>query len=265
MEYMKTLPDDTIDLTVTSPPYDNLRTYNGYTFDYKKTLSELFRVTKRGGVVVWVVNDQTVDGSESGTSFKQALFAKECGFNLHDTMIWEKDSCAFPEQVRYYPLFEYMFIFSKGNPKTFNPIMDRRNKWGNTKVHGTFRNPDGTLKERSTTWKDVSVKEFGARFNVWHIPCEKQNKTGHPAVFPVQLAKDHIISWSNPQDLVFDPFLGSGTTRIAAWDTDRNFVGCEIDRTYYEKQEERFRMFSAQGRLFSYYAQCGIEQRKPVV
>lgn len=130
VEYMKTAPDEIIDLTVTSPPYDNIREYHGFIFDYEATISELFRITKTGGVVVWIVSDQTVDGSETGTSFKQALCAKEVGFNLHDTMIWRKETCAFPEATRYYPIFEYMFIFSKGKPKTYNPIMDRKNIWG---------------------------------------------------------------------------------------------------------------------------------------
>jgi site-specific DNA-methyltransferase (adenine-specific) len=130
MEYMKSVPDKYFDLTVTSPPYDGLRDYHGYKFNYHNVLHELFRITKDGGVVVWIVNDQTINGSETGTSFKQALYAMECGFNLHDTMIWEKDSCAFPESVRYYPIFEYMFVFCKGKLKTYNPITDRKNKWG---------------------------------------------------------------------------------------------------------------------------------------
>jgi DNA modification methylase len=250
MEYMKTLPDNYVDLTVTSPPYDNLRTYNGFSFDWHEVIKQLFRVTKDGGIVVWIVSDQTTNGSESGTSFKQALYAMECGFNLHDTMIWEKETCAFPERTRYYPVFEYMFVWSKGKPKTFNPIADRKNKWGGTKVHGTFREADGTLKRRSSTWKESVCKEYGCRFNVWQISTEKNNKTGHPAVFPYSIAKDHIISWSNENDLVLDPFLGSGTTRIAAYDLNRNFIGCEIDEDYFKAQEERFAAHTAQESLF---------------
>lgn len=250
LEGMSQLPDESIDLTVTSPPYDNIRDYHGFVFDYEKTIRELYRVTKSGGVVVWVVADQTQNGSETGTSFRQALFAKECGFNLHDTMIWEKESCAFPEATRYYPVFEYMFIWSKGPPKTFNPINDRLNKYAGEKVHGTFRNADGTLRERSSTWKETVCKDYGCRFNVWQINTEKQNKTGHPAVFPIQIPMDHIKSWSNEGDVVLDPFLGSGTTRIAAWDLNRDFIGFEIDKTYFQKQEERFAKHSAQTNLF---------------
>lgn len=250
VEGMKTLDDCSIDLTVTSPPYDNLRQYNGFYFEWEDTLKELFRITKMGGVVVWIVSDQTIEGDETGTSFMQALYAKECGFKLHDTMIWKKDSCAFPESTRYYPIFEYMFVFSKGSPKTFNPIEDRRNKWGGTKVHGTFRQADGTLRGRSTTWKDVVCKEYGARFNVWDIPSEKANKTGHPAVFPYALARDHILSWSNEGDMVLDPFLGSGTTRLAAYDLNRDFIGYEISEEYFKRQEERFEKHTAQQSLF---------------
>ena len=250
LQGMASLADESVDLTVTSPPYDNIRDYHGYVFDWHKTIEQLYRVAKQGGVVVWIVADQTVNGSESGTSFRQALYAMECGFNLHDTRIWEKESCAFPEATRYYPNFEYMFVWSKGAPKTFNPIEDRKNKWGGTKVHGTFRNADGTLRERSSTWKDVVCKEYGVRFNVWRINTEKNNRTGHPAVFPMQLAADHIKSWSNEGDIVLDPFLGSGTTRIAAYDYGRQFIGYEIDKAYFDKQEERFEKHTAQINLF---------------
>lgn len=246
---MESLDAGSIDLTVTSPPYDNIRTYNGFAFDWKETLKGIYRVTKQGGVCVWIVSDQTVNGSESGTSFRQALYAMDIGFNLHDTMIWEKSSCAFPEATRYSPLFEYMFVFSKGKPKTFNPIVDRKNKWGGAMVHGTFREADGTLKDRSSTWKDVTVKEYGARFNVWHIAEEKNNKTGHPAVFPLSLAQDHILSWSNKGDVVLDPFTGSGTTAIAAYQLGREFVGYEIDKTYYEAAAKRIEEEMAQIRM----------------
>ena len=250
LEAMRKMKENYIDLTITSPPYDNIRNYNGFYFDWKSTIKELYRITKDGGVVVWIVSDQTVDGSETGTSFRQALWAIDCGFNLHDTMIWKKESCAFPESNRYYPNFEYMFVWSKGKPKTFNPIQDRQNLWGGTKVHGTFRNADGTLRERSSTWKEVLCKEMGCRFNVWEINTEKNNQTGHPAVFPIKLANDHIISWSNEGDMVFDPFLGSGTTRIAAYDLKRDFIGCEISKEYFDKQEERFERHAAQMSLF---------------
>ena len=247
---LEKMGSETVDLTVTSPPYDNIRTYNGYSFNWHKTIEQLFRVTKRGGVVVWIVSDQTVDGSETGTSFKQALYAMECGFNLHDTMIWEKESCAFPEATRYYPNFEYMFIWSKGKPKTFNPIEDRPNKWAGANVHGTFRNADGTLRGRSSTWKETVCKDYGCRFNVWQITTEKNNTTGHPAVFPLSIPQDHIRSWSKEGDLVCDPFLGSGTTRIAAYDLNRKFIGFEISKEYFDKQEKRFEEHTAQLNLF---------------
>ena len=234
---MKQLEDNSIDLTVTSPPYDNIRDYNGYLFDWKGTIQQLYRITKPGGVVVWVVADQTIKGSESGTSFRQALCAQEIGFNLHDTMIWEKESCAFPESTRYYPVFEYMFVWSKGKPKTFNQICDRKNKHAGRATSISERQKDGRLKKKQT-WKPT--KEFGCRFNVWHINTEKNNKTGHPAVFPYAIAHDHILSWSKQGDIVLDPFLGSGTTRLAAWDLNRQFIGYEISEEYFRKQEQRF-------------------------
>lgn len=235
---MKELPDECIDLVVTSPPYDNLRDYNGFDFDFKNIARELFRIVKSGGVIVWIVSDATIDGSKTGTSFKQALYFREIGFNIHDTMIWYKDTLNFPDKTRYGNCFEYMFIFSKGKPKTINKICDRRNKWAGTMVHGTSRNADGKTFRKAND-KKSKVQQFGARFNVWHIPSEKKNKTGHPAVFPLNLARDHIISWSNKGDVVLDIFLGSGTTADACIQTNRHFIGFEISDEYMEIAKKR--------------------------
>ena len=228
---LKLLNDECIDLTVTSPPYDDLRKYNGYDWDFEGIVRELYRVTKNGGVVVWIVADAVKNGSETGTSFIQALYFKEVGFNIHDTMIWCKDTFNFPDKTRYGQSFEYMFVFSKGKIKTVNKIKDRKNKWSGTKVHGTSRNSDGTTF-RKCNHNKTTVGEFGERFNVWNISSEKNNNTGHPAVFPEQLAKDHILSWSNQSDTVLDPFSGSGTTCKVAKITQRNYIGFEISKEY---------------------------------
>lgn len=238
LDVMKTFDDECIDLTVTSPPYDNLRIYNGYTFDFEGIAQELYRVTKQGGVVVWIVSDATINGSETGTSFRQALYFKEIGFNLHDTMIWMKDTFTFPSPVRYHQCHEYMFIFSKQKPKSVNLIDDRKNKWAGTKVHGTSRNIDGTSFRKSNHNKSC-VKDFGVRFNVWEQSTEKSNKTNHPAPFPEKLAHDHIISWSNENDTVLDCFLGSGTTGKMAKQLNRNFIGIEISEEYINIAKER--------------------------
>lgn len=238
LDGLRSLSDKSIDLTVTSPPYDGLRTYNGYSFDFENIAKELYRVTKDGGVVVWIVNDQTIKRSESGTSFKQALYFKEIGFNLHDTMIWYKDSFSYPDPTRYRQCFEYMFIFSKGKPNNINLIDDRKNKWYGTKVHGTSRKIDGTTVRKAND-KKSEVKEFGVRFNVWEQPTEKQNRSNHPAVFPEPLANDHIISWSNEGDVVLDPFMGSGTTAKMAKLSGRNYIGFEISQEYCDICEER--------------------------
>lgn len=231
--------DGSIDLTVTSPPYDSLRSYNGYSFDFDGLTREIYRVTKNGGVVVWIVSDGVVDGSETGTSFRQALGFIAAGFRLHDTMIWEKDSFSFPDKTRYRNVFEYMFVFSKGRPKTVNLIKDRQNKYAGMRVHGTGRRKDGTTFDRGETWKNIVCADVGVRFNVWHMPSEKANKTGHPAVFPVALAQDHILSWSDPGDVVLDPFMGSGTTAVAAIQTGRKYIGYEVSREYCEIAEKR--------------------------
>lgn len=257
MEGMKRLDDACVDLTVTSPPYDNLRTYNGnisqWSFDkFKQIAKELYRVTADGGVIVWIVADATIKGSETGTSFRQALWFMDCGFNLHDTMIWEKPAFTATGSlaVRYASVFEYMFVLSKGKIKTFNPIKDRKTQSRAKHKHGNIRQADGTMKRMSSPGKQYG--ECGQRYNVWHLPAVVSNteRVGHPAQFPEQLARDHIISWSNEGDTVLDPFLGSGTTRIAAYDLSRNFIGYEIDKEYFDKQEERFARHTAQLGLF---------------
>jgi DNA modification methylase len=229
LEVMKEIEDKSVDLTVTSPPYDNLRTYNGYSFDFENTAKELFRITKDGGVVVWVVGDQTINGSETGTSFKQALYFKEIGFNLHDTMIYAKNNFSNPSTNRYHQIFEYMFVLSKGNPKVFNPIKDKTNvyaghigSWG----ENTTRQVDGSMKKRPKKL----INDYGLRYNIWKYKTSKNGQEDdiaykHPAIFPIKLAKDHIISWSNEGDVIFDPFLGSGTTVVASVELNRKFIG----------------------------------------
>lgn len=235
LEQMKNIPDCYVDLTVTSPPYDNIRSYNGNIelwseHVWRGILKELYRVTKEGGVVVWVVGDATVNGSETGTSFKQALFAKDCGFNLHDTMIYEKAQSCFGSTNCYLHSFECMFIFSKGKPTSINFIRDRENVRGG-KTESTVSsgmNKHGISGERV---KKTACK-LGKRKNIWKYGVGGGN-TGHPAVFPEKLAIDHIISWSKHGDLIFDPFMGSGTTGIAAANTGRDFIGIELDDKYY--------------------------------
>ena len=239
-EAIKKINTESIDMVLTSPPYDSLREYTGdcvWNFEkFSSIANELFRVIKQGGVVVWIVSDETIKGNESGSSFRQALYFKEIGFNLHDTMIWQKStfSAVGALKVRYAPVFEYMFVFSKGKPKAFNPIKDRKNKWGGTKQHGTVRQQDGTTKAVSGIKSEKVIAEYGQRFNVWQINEEKVENKFHPAVFPEQLAFDHIISWSNEGDLILDPFMGSGTTGKACINSNRNFIGIEISKDYYD-------------------------------
>ena len=241
LEGMKHIPDKSIDLTVTSPPYDNLRSYNGnnkmWNDDvWKSTIKELYRVTKEGGVVVWVVNDAKIKGSKTLTSFKQALFFKESGFNVHDVMIWKKTTFNAPKPNVYHQVTEFMFVLSKGKPKTFNPIKDRKNKHFGKTVKPTIREPDGTTSKRSAK----TIKEYGKRFNVWEVTEVKNSKEkSHPAMFPEKLAHDHIISWSNEDDVILDPFAGSGTTAIAALNTGRDFIGFELDEEYHAIANER--------------------------
>jgi len=236
VEGIKLLPNECIDLTVTSPPYDNLRTYKGFTWDFESVAKELYRVTKQGGVVVWIVGDATVNGSETGTSFKQALYFKEMGFNLHDTMIWKKTNPIPLTHNRYEQHFEYMFVFSKGSPKTFNPIKIP------CATKGQIRNRKNSNKEEGSAVRnrnEVTVtKSEKIKGNVWEMPVSN-TKYNHPAIFPEQLAQDHILSWSNEGDLVLDPFMGSGTTAKMALLNGRNYIGIDISEEYCEIARKR--------------------------
>ena len=244
IDEMAKMDADSVDLTVTSPPYDNLRTYEGSLQwndgIWKQVLEGLYRVTKDGGVVVWVVGDATIKGSETGTSFKQALYAMDCGFNLHDTMIYEKNQLSFPTTNRYYPSFESMFVFSKSNPNTFNPIKDRINKTAGRAVDPSgCRNVDGTKQKMKSCHGNVT-KSHGVRWNRWLMYNNSRGQhSDHPATFPEQLAHDHIISWSNEGDTVFDPFMGSGTTGKMAKQLGRKFIGVEKVADYYKIAQAR--------------------------
>lgn len=239
---MSKLPDSFIDLTVTSPPYDNLRDYNGYLFDFESVAKELYRITKKGGVVVWVVGDSVVKGSETMTSFKQALYFREIGFNLHDTMIYQKTGIPFPSSTRYLQCFEYMFVFSKGKPKTTNLLADRPNATaGQTRKSRKYRTKDGSFVRGS----EKPIKEYGTRLNIWKYQTGQYKSTKdleafkHPAIFPESLAEDHILTWSNEGDVVLDCFMGSGTTGKMAILNNRKFIGIEISKEYCEIAKRR--------------------------
>lgn len=242
LEQMKEIPDGSVDLTVTSPPYDNLRTYNN-TLDWgehvwKPILQELFRVTKQGGVVVWVVADATIKGSETGTSFKQALYAIECRFKLHDTMIYAKNSYMPLTHNRYEQCWEYMFVFSKGKPKTWNPIMIDCITAGTKRNRGGSKAKEVTYAERKRSEITV-VNSRKQSPNIFYYDVGKNEKSLHNAPFPEKLAHDHIISWSNEGDTVLDPFMGSGTTGKMAKQLSRKFIGIELDTEYFNKSKDR--------------------------
>ena len=241
VELMRELPEGCIDLVVTSPPYDNLRNYNGYKWDFEATAKELYRVVKNGGVVVWVVGDATIKGSETGTSFKQALYFKECGFNLHDTMIYEKAQACYGSNLCYLQSFEYMFILSKGKPKTINFIRDRKNKRNGIESMST---KGLTADGKKATRHKKELQEFGKRKNIWKYGVGG-GKIEHPAVFPEKLANDHILSWSNEGDIVLDPFIGSGTTAKMALANNRHFIGFDISQEYIDMANKRIMDFVA--------------------
>ena len=246
------LNDESIDLTLTSPPYDDIRNYNNkvktndgeiFSFDFENIVKELYRITKKGGVVVWVVGDQVKKGGETGNSFRQALKFIDFGFLLYDTMIYMKNGSPFPEKRRYSQVFEYMFIFSKGKPKTVNLLKDKKNKWAGYSNFGkrVMRTKNGDLKEMPK----FEISEYGNRYNVWTYSTGKNYSTkddiafDHPAIFPEELAEDHILSWSNEGDIVLDPMVGSGTTSKMAKMNNRNFIGFDINKDYIDIANER--------------------------
>ncbi len=257
LDTMARMPDNFIDLTVTSPPYDNLRNYNGYDFDFESIAKELFRVTKKGGVVVWVVGDSTVKGSETGTSFRQALYFKDIGFNLHDTMIY-KDCGLTMSHNRYEQEFEYMFVFSKGKPKTFNPIKVKCSYYGKDSDRaGQFTQEHNEKGKKLRSNKErTNIKPEKIKGNVWEYPngYGKSSKDEiafkHPATFPEQLAADHIYSWSNEGELIYDPMGGSGTTAKMAHIHNRNWIISEISKEYCELAEKRLDPYFRQLKLF---------------
>lgn len=242
VDLMKLLPENSIDLTVTSPPYDNLRNYNGYLFPFEDIVKELFRITKKGGVVVWVVGDATINGSETGTSFKQALKFMELGWSLTDTMIFRKRN-PIPQiyRKRYNNEFEYMFVFSKGEVKTHNPIMVDCLHAGLELNGTTYKNYSKDMQERKKLAKPV--KDQKIKGNIWEYVVgknkEDQEAKGHPAPFPCQLAEDHILSWTNEGDLVLDPMCGSGTTCKMAKKHGRNYIGIDVSEEYCKMAEKR--------------------------
>lgn len=232
---MSQMEPESVDMVLTSPPYDNLRTYNGYSFDFEQTAQQIFRVLKKGGVCVWVVGDATIKGSETGTSFRQALYFKDIGFNLHDTMIYEKLNPIPLTHNRYEQKFEYMFVLSKGRPNNFNPIKEKT-KGGvgvyNAKVKESSVRRSGKVK--------IEVKDEKIKFNIWGYGIGGiGDKHNHPAPFPEKLAEDHILSWSSEGDTILDPFLGSGTTLLAAQELGRKGIGIEISEEYCEIARKR--------------------------
>ena len=244
VETLRGFPDDCVDLTVTSPPYDNLRTYGGHSWDFEGVAQQLWRVTKPGGVVVWVVADATIDGSETGTSFRQALRFMEIGFRLHDTMIYQQSGTgAKGSNLAYWQSFEFMFVFSEGRPKAVTRLRDKKNvKAGCITGSSPKMDAIGSRMERGCR----EVPDFGIRENIWQYPAHEGDGTQHPAPFPEALARDHILSWSNEGDIVLDPFSGSGTTAKMAKLMGRRYIGIEVNPEYCEIAEERLR----QGVLF---------------
>lgn len=248
LETLSKMSDDYYDMVITSPPYDDIRKYNGFSFDIDTLAPELYRTTKKGGVVVWVVNDQVIKGSESGTSFRQALKFMDAGFLLHDTMIYEKNSSSYPSSVksnRYTQIFEYMFVFSKGKPKTSNLICDKPNKWAGHTNWGKNTKRIGENEQLVEVGNIKPVPDFSPRNNIWRyvngggFASKDKIAHKHPAIFPEELVRDHLMTWTKEGDLVYDPFIGSGTVAKMCILLGRDYIGSEISQEYVDICNER--------------------------
>lgn len=240
-EVMRQWPDECIDLVVTSPPYDDLREYGNHEWDFYGVAWNLARLLKPGGVIVWVVNDATIAGSETGTSMRQALHFQTLGINLHDTMPWRKANPTpqDPKCHRYTPAWEYMFVMSKGKPKACNYIREKSITAGQRSAGTSQRKANGDSRsDIEKRRRNQVTQEWKVKENVWTYPVAA-GVNGHPAPYPESLAKDHVESWSNPGDIVLDPFAGSGTTLKAAKELNRRYVGIEVNPEYVKICEER--------------------------
>jgi len=251
LETLSNMSDDYYDMVITSPPYDDIRKYNGFSFDIDTLAPELYRTTKKGGVVVWVVNDQVIKGSESGTSFRQALKFMDAGFLLHDTMIYEKNSSSYPSSVksnRYTQIFEYMFVFSKGKPKTSNLICDKPNKWAGHTNWGKNTKRIGENEQLVEVGNIKPVPDFSPRNNIWRyvngggFASKDKIAHKHPAIFPEELVRDHLMTWTKEGDLVYDPFIGSGTVAKMCILLGRDYIGSEISQEYVDICNERIKI-----------------------
>ena len=251
VEVMDSWPEcRSFDAIVTSPPYDGMRSYGGHATDCLAVLDRCAARISPGGVLMWNVQDQTVDGSETGTSFRHALHCLANGLRLHDTMIYCKEGVTFPNSNRYHPAFEYMFVFSKGAPKHFNGIKDWRNKYAGTPVHGTRHEVDGSLTRPSRMGE--AVPTLGLRRNWWVLSnVPGSDAGGHPAPMPFRMAADHVMTWTAAGEIVFDPFMGSGTTGAAALRAGRKFVGIEVEQSYFAIACERIENAQRQEKLFA--------------
>ena len=242
MNHLLDMDGESIDMVLTSPPYDNIRNYNGFSWNFHGIVHELFKVLKPGGVVIWNVADQTIKGGESGTSFRQALHFMESGFTLHDTMIYEKNNPMPSGGDRYHQAWEYIFCFSKGKPKTFNPITVKA-KYGGGESNMKNRGTNGNLNYSKSPRKEFTkVRNVFAYSIGGGISTRDKIAHGHPAIMPEKLANDQIITWSNEGDLVYDPFTGAGTTAKMALTNGRHFLGSEISKEYCDLTEERLRL-----------------------
>lgn len=249
VELMQSMQEDSVDLTVTSPPYDNLRNYNGFEFDFEKIAENLYRVTKKGGVLVWVVGDKIVNGNKTLTSFKQALFFQQCGFNVHDVMIYKKKNTPFMRSNAYTNCYEFMFVFSKGKPKTFNPLTEGTVRQGFEMVvynKGADAVNKKLMKELKAQKTKTNIWEYAVGL---HGSTSDKDAFNHPAVFPEKLAEDHILSWSAENDIVFDPMCGSGTTLKMASKHKRLYLGCDISEEYVQLARARLDKARASDRL----------------
>ena len=242
-EVLKNFPDNSIDMVVTSPPYDGLRDYNGFSLDLHKIGKEIYRVLKDGGIAVMVIQDATKDFAKSLTSFRTIVdWCDNVGFRLFETVIYHKNGTegAWWKQ-RFRVDHEYMPIFMKGKkPQYFNkePLKIPSKHGGKVMSGSGNRRTDGTLSE--TVRRPINTMK--CRGTVWdYLMAGDKNplKRKHPAVFPDKIPYDCIQCFCPEGGLVLDPFIGCGSTAVMAKVLGRNYIGIDISREYCDLAEER--------------------------
>lgn len=254
VEGMKKIPDNSVDIVVTSPPYDGIRDYNGFNFDLHETGRGLIRILKEGGIVAMVIQDQTKNFGKTLTSFKTIIdWCDNIGFKLFECVIYRKHGSEGAWWTNRFRVdHEYMPIFLKGEkPQYFNKenlkvpsihggkvMTGSGSRRTDGKTNARVTRPINTMKCRGTIWNYLMAGDKD--------PIKRQ----HPAPFPDQIPLDFIECFCPPGGVVLDPFMGSGSTAVAAKKLNRKYIGFDTSEEYIKIAHARLRNTETQLKVF---------------